>query len=63
MGELIKGGAGYYDVNASVSVAATAAGNVTATLFKDGAPVQGATAIATATAIGDVVTLPIYQLL
>lgn len=56
------GGAGYYDVNASVSVVATAIGNITATLFKDGAPVQGATAIATATAIGDVVTLPISAL-
>ena len=56
------GGAGYYDINASVSVATTAAGNVTATLFKDGAPVQGATATATAGAVGDVVTLPISAL-
>ena len=30
-----QGGAGYYDVNASVSVAASATGNITATLFKD----------------------------
>ena len=57
-----QGGAGYYDVNANVAVAATAAGNITATLFKDGAPVQGATAIATATAAGDIVTLPISAL-
>ena len=56
------GGAGYYDVDASVSVSATAAGNVTATLYKDGAPVQGATAIATATAEGQIVTLPISAL-
>jgi hypothetical protein len=56
------GGAGYYDVNASVAVVATAIGNVTATLYKDGAPVQGATAIATATAIGNIVTLPISAL-
>lgn len=35
---------------------------MTATLYKDGAPVQGATAIATATAIGDIVTLPISAL-
>ena len=55
-------GAGYYNVNASVSVAATATGNVTATLFKDGAPVQGATAIATATEAGQIVTLPISAL-
>lgn len=56
------GGAGYYDIDANVSVAATATGNITATLFKDGAPVQGATAIATAGAVGDVVTLPISAL-
>ena len=56
------GGAGYYDVDASVSVAATATGNVTATLYKDGAPVQGATAIATATAEGQIITLPISAL-
>ena len=54
-----QGGAGYYSVDATVSVAATAAGNITATLFKDGAPVLGATAIATATAAGQIVTLPI----
>ena len=56
------GGAGYYDVDASVSVAATAAGNITATFFKDVAPVQGETAIATATAAGDSVTLAISAL-
>lgn len=57
-----SGGAGYYDVDASVSVSATAAGNITAALFKDGAPVQGATAIATSTAVDDIVTLPISAL-
>lgn len=56
------GGAGYYDIDANVSVVATAIGNVTATLYKDGAPVQGATATATAAAIGDVITLPISAL-
>ncbi len=56
------GGAGYYDVDASISVAASATGNITATLYKDGAPVQGATATATATAVGDIVTLPISAL-
>ena len=50
-----QGGAGYYDIDANVSVAATATGNITATLFKDGAPVQGATAIATATALANAV--------
>lgn len=57
-----QGGAGYYDIDANVSVVATAIGNVTATLYKDGAPVQGATATATAGAVGDVVTLPISAL-
>lgn len=56
------GGAGYYDIDANVSVVATAIGNITATLYKDGAPVQGATATATAGAVGDVVTLPISAL-
>ena len=56
------GGAGYYDIDASVSVAATSEGNVTATLYKDGAPVQGATSIETATAAGEIVTLPISAL-
>ena len=56
------GGAGYYDIDASVSVVTTAAGNVTATLYKDDAPVQGATAIATATEAGQIVTLPITAL-
>lgn len=57
-----QGGAGYYDIDANVSVVATATGNITATLYKDGAPVQGATATATAGAVGDVVTLPISAL-
>lgn len=56
------GGAGYYDAEATVSVVASAAGNITATLYKDGAPVQGATALATAAAAGDIVTLPISAL-
>lgn len=57
-----QGGAGYYDIDANVSVVATATGNITATLYKDGAPVQGATATATAGAVGDVVTIPISAL-
>lgn len=56
------GGAGYYDIEANVSVTATAAGSVTATLYKDGAPVQGAVSLATASAVGDIVTLPINAL-
>ena len=48
-----QGGSGYYSVDATVSVAATAAGNITATLFKDGAPVLGATSLVTAAAAGN----------
>lgn len=43
-------GAGYYDVDASVTVAPTAAGTVTATLVKDGVAIPGATASAAAAA-------------
>ena len=39
-------GKGYYDVDASITVAPTAAGTVTATLYKDGVAVPGATASA-----------------
>ena len=56
------GGAGYYDIEASVSVTATAVGSITATLYKDGASVQGAVSLATASAVGDIVTLPINAL-
>lgn len=42
--------AGYYDVDASLTVAPAAAGTVTVTLYKDGVAVPGATASATAAA-------------
>ena len=48
---------GYYDVNVSVTAAATAAGAVTATLFNNGVAVPGAMASATAAAAGDIVNL------
>lgn len=47
--------AGYYDVDASVTVAPTAAGTVTATLYKDGVAVPGATASAAGAAGAPVV--------
>lgn len=47
-------GAGYYDVDASVTVTPAAAGTVTVTLFKDGVAVPGATASETAAANGTV---------
>lgn len=48
-------GAGYYDVDASVTVALAAAGTVTATRFKDGVAVPGATASASGAAGAPVV--------
>ena len=47
-------GAGYYDVDASVTVSPSAAGTVTVTLYKDGVAVPGATASETAAANGTV---------
>lgn len=44
-------GNGYYDVDASITVAPTAAGTVTATLYKDGIAVPGATASAAGAAV------------
>ena len=55
-------GAGYYDVDASITAAPTAAGTVTVTLYKDGVAVPGATASATAAAADDVVDLNIPAL-
>lgn len=47
-------GAGYYNVDASVTVSPAAAGTVTITLYKDGVAVPGATASETAAANGTV---------
>lgn len=47
--------AGYYDVDASVTVTPTAAGTVTITLYKDGVAVPGATASAAGAAGAPVV--------
>lgn len=55
-------GAGYYEVNASITVAPTAAGNVTVTMYKDGVPVQGASASETAAAANDLVNLSITSI-
>lgn len=55
-------GAGYYDVDASLTVAPAAVGTVTVTLFKDGVAVPGATASATAAAANDALDLNITAL-
>ena len=49
---------GYYDVDASITATAAAAGTVTATLLRDGVAVPGAIASATAAAAGTV-ALPV----
>lgn len=59
---IIINGAGYYSVNATVTVVATAAGAVTVSLYQNGQPIAGATATAQAAAVGDTVTLPITAL-
>ena len=55
-------GAGYYEINASITVAPTTEGEVTVTIFKDGVALQGATATETAAAAGDSVNLSISAL-
>ena len=52
-------GGGYYDINASFTVAPTAAGEVTITAFLDNVEIQGATATETVAAADDSVALPI----
>lgn len=47
-------GTGYYDVDASITATLTAAGTVTATLYKDGVAIPGATASETGAANGTV---------
>lgn len=55
-------GPGYYEVNASVTLLATAAGDVTVTMYKDGVPVPGATATETLSAIGNSANLNIASM-
>lgn len=61
-GSIILNGVGYYDVSAEFVIEGTAAGIVTVTLYRDGVPVQGATAEAT-TASGGILTLGINAIL
>ena len=52
-------GAGYYEIDTSITVAPAAEGEVTVTVYKDGIIIQGATATETAAAAGDNVNLSI----
>ena len=53
-------GDGYYEIDASFVIAPSATGNVSVAMVVDGVTIPGATATGTATAVGDVVTLPIF---
>ena len=55
-------GPGYYDVDASFTIAPTAAGDVTITMYKDGIVVPGATATGTVAAADDPINLSISSL-
>ena len=50
-------GQGYYDVAVTATVSGTVAGNVTMTVYQDGAVVPGMNATQTIKAVGDTVTL------
>ena len=50
-------GQGYYDVAVTATVSGTVAGNVTMTVYQDGAAVPGMNATQTIKAVGDTVTL------
>ena len=52
-------GAGYYDIEASFTVAPTAEGEVTITAYLNNVPIPGATATGTVAAAGDSIALPI----
>ena len=55
-------GAGYYDIDASFTVAPTAAGEVIVTTYLDNVAIPGASASATVAAGGDYATLSISAL-
>ena len=55
-------GAGYYDIDASITAAPTAAGNVTITAYKDNVAIPGATATQSTTAANNPVNLSISAL-
>lgn len=52
-------GEGYYKVEATVSLAPTAAGNVTVALYEDGVQIPGAIAYGSVSTAGNSVTLPL----
>lgn len=55
-------GPGYYNIDASFTVAPTAAGNVTITVFKDGVEIPGAIATGSTTTANNPINLSISSL-
>lgn len=52
-------GQGYYEVTAIVTLAPTASGNVSISLYQDGTPISGAVATGSVTTAGNSITLPL----
>lgn len=61
-GSILCCNAGYFDVETILTITPTAAGNITAQLFKDGVAVPGAFASATVAETDTLVNLPINAL-
>lgn len=59
---IMVSGAGYYDLDVSITAAPTAAGNVTVTAFKDDVAIPGAVATQSTTAANNPVNLSISSL-
>ena len=55
-------GAGYYDIDASITVAPTAIGSVTVTAYENGVPIQGASATASTSTANNPVNISITSL-
>ncbi len=56
---IVADGIGYYSIDASIVTTPTAAGNITATLFRNGVAIPGATATMSVSTVGNTVTLSI----
>lgn len=56
---ILVDGIGYYAIDASVVVTPDAVGNITATLFRNGVAIPGATATGSVSTVGNTVTLNI----
>lgn len=55
--------AGYYDVTGNFVITATAAGDISVRLFANGVAIPEAVATETAAAAGNVITLPIHDII